>query len=180
MAKRAFDILPPYQREEPRTYHHHGDNNGKTKKRSLGTFLGFVFGLVLIFILFTFSKNNGLNITNNTEQKKTDNTANSFELFDNKGESNLSNQTGIISVKLQDASSNGANLSTVKDKLLKAGFEIASTEKAALIANQTTINYKKGDLATAQKVLKTLPNAVTQESSTLENTYDLLVIIGDK
>ena len=31
MSKRAFDILPPYPKDEPRTYHHHKDKDKKER-----------------------------------------------------------------------------------------------------------------------------------------------------
>lgn len=182
MSKRAFDILPPYPKDEPRTYHHHNDKE-KTKKKSVHTFLIFVFGLFFVFALFVFVKSNDFNISNSVNKNDTTKTKNNFELFNDQGSSTLSTQNKIISVKLQDGSNKVGNLTTAKDKLLTQGFEIFTTEKVLTPSIQTIIYYKNGKIAQARLAQEALVpefSATISESTTLDKTYDLLILVGEK
>lgn len=190
MSQKVFDILPPYPKEEPRTYHHH--NSDKTKKERVKTqrnFLIFVFGLFFIIVLFGLVKlenfnGSGLNIkTPSTKTSNTNKTDNQFELFDNQGQSNLTKTGQPTSVRLLDGATETDSVSTAKSLLLKNNYIIEKQDKAGNIYSQTMIYYKKGKIALGQKAADALrPNftPLLQESSGGESTYDLLIIVGDK
>lgn len=178
MSKRVFDILPPHPKDEPRSHHNNGSN--KKEKGSFHTFFIFIFGLIFIFILFRFSKMENLNL--NTNSSTNNSNKNQFELFNTQGQSNLTNNQ-IISVNILDGATNPLNESLAENLLLKAGFEIAKKDKAPSIINQTIIYYKKGQLTVAKQAADALSAnflPTTQESSSLESTYDLQIIVGNQ
>lgn len=190
MSQKAFDILPPYPKEEPRTYHHH--NTDKTKKgkvKSKRNFLIFVFGLFFVMVLFGLVKLENFNgsaltiKTPSTKTSDTSKTSNQFELFDNQGQSNLTNTSQPISVRLLDGATETDSASIAKSLLLKNNYIIEKQDKASNIYTQTMIYYKKGNIALGQKATEALkPNftPLLQESSGPATTYDLLIIVGDK
>ena len=190
VSQKVFDILPPYPKEEPRTYHHH--NSDKTKKEKVKTqhnFLIFIFGLFFIVVLFGLVKLenfNGSGLTIKTSSTKTDDTSkasNQFELFDNQGQSNLTNTSQPTSVRLLDGATKTDSAGVAKNLLLKNNYIIEKQDKASNIYTQTMIYYKKGNITLGQKAADALkPNftPLIQESSGGESTYDLLIIVGDK
>lgn len=190
MGQRAFDILPPYPKDEPRTYHHHGaDKTKKEKVKSRHNFLIFLFGLFFIIILFGFVKlenfNGSTSVSKTTNPPATNNTTsnNQFELFDSQGESGLATDSQPIRVRLLDGATKTDNATTAKALLLKNSFIIEKQDKATNIYSQTIIYYKKGKITLGQTVSDTLKSGfspILQESSGLDASYDVLVIIGDK
>lgn len=190
MSQKVFDILPPYPKEEPRTYHHHNtDKTKKEKVKSQHNFLIFIFGLFFIIVLFGLVKLENFNVlptTNKTSIPKTNNPAttdNQFELFDNQGQSNLTNTNQTVSVRLLDGATNIDNVANAKNLLLKNNYIIEKQDKASNIYGQTMIYYNKGNIALGQQAVKALKpsfSPLLQESSGLDATYDLLIIIGDK
>jgi len=190
VSQKVFDILPPYPKEEPRTYHHHNtDKTKKEKVKSQHNFLIFIFGLFFIIVLFGLVKlenfnGSGLNIQiPSTKTSDTNKTNNQFELFDNQGQSSLTNTSQPISVRLLDGATNIDNVANAKNLLLKNSYIIEKQDKASNIYTQTMIYYKKGSIILGQKAADALKPSFTpllQESSGLDTTYDLLIIIGDK
>ena len=190
MSQKVFDILPPYPKEEPRTYHHH--NSDKTKKekvKSQHNFLIFLFGLFFIIVLFGLVKLENFNIssiTNKPSSPKTNSPAttdNQFELFDNQGQSKLTDTNQTVSVRLLDGATKTDSVMSAKNLLLKNNYIIEKQDKASNIYTQSMIYYNKGNIALGQKAADALkPNftPLLQESSGLDDIYDLLIIIGDK
>lgn len=187
MSQKVFDILPPYPKEEKRTYHHHdSDKTKKEKVKSQHNFLIFIFGLFFIVVLFGLVKLenfNGSSLNIQTSSPKTSDTNNQFELFDNQGQSSLTNTNQPTSVRLLDGATKTDSAGVAKSLLLKKNYIIEKQDKAGNIYNQTMVYYKKGSIALGQKAAEALkPNftPLLQESSGLDTTYDLLIIVGDK
>lgn len=190
MSQKVFDILPPYPKEEPRTYHHHNADKAKKEKvKPQRNFLIFVFGLFFIIILFGLVKLENFNgsaltiKTPNTNGIDTSKRDNQFELFDNQGQSNLTSTTQPTSVRLLDGATNTESAGTAKNLLLKKSYIIEKQDKADNTYTQTMIYYKKGKIDLGQKAADALKPSFTpllQESSGLDATYDLLIIVGDK
>lgn len=149
-----------------------------------------MFGLFLIFILFGLSKldsfTNNISSTPTVAEPSTPKPTSSsgnFELFDNQGQSNLTGTSESVSVRLLDGTTKVENITTIKDLLLKNGYIIEKQDKATNTYSQTMIYYKKGQLVQGQDatdVLKTSFSPQLQESSALDKSYDLLIIVGDK
>lgn len=182
MPSKVFDILPP--RDKPRTYRHHNEGK-KEKKKSKRAFLFFFFGVLIIGFCYIFIK-----VADNTAPQKTgtdviqtpstDTSKESFELFNDTGDSKLT-ESGIVTIRLQDGSLSATNFQMAKDKLLAAGFQLEKTEKSANPYDKTMIYYKKGQIAQANRVndiLKLYFSTQLSESANLAETYDCLVIIG--
>lgn len=187
MAKKAFDILPPYP--APKKYHHHENKSKKEKEKSKKTFYFFIFGLFFIFAIFTLIKMGDLSAFSssvpsvagpNTNKSSTDNNNSNFELFNESGGPVFSN-TNIIKIRIYNGATDTSDASIVKDTLLKAGYQIEKSDIAANASDKTVIYYKKGDKAIAQKVADTLKSKIDvnmEESSNLESSYDILVLVG--
>jgi len=181
MTRKAFDILPPYPK--PKTYHHH-DKVKKERRKSKRAFLYFLFGIFFIIILFGLVKfqNNSNPVSSNQTPTPMQNQSSQFELFNDEGGSNLTNED-VITIRLSDGTVSPGSFQQAKDILLKAGFQIEKTEKAANTYDQTIIYYKNNQIAQANKVndvLKKLFTTQLQESTNLESTFDCLVIVGKK
>lgn len=187
MAKKAFDLLPPYP--QPKQYHHHENKSKKDKKKAVKNFYFLVFGLFFLFVIYALIKVGDLGgissqnvptvIKPNTNQ--TTNTAPDFNLFDNNGSSSLTGNSDIIKVRIYNGATDTTNAATVKDTLLKAGYQIEKSDIAASPSDKTIIYYKKGAISQAQKVadnLKGKVNTNLEESSNLESVYDILVLVG--
>lgn len=184
LSRRAFDILPPYPKDEPRTYHHTGKAK-KEKIKSIHNFLIFMFGLFFIGVLFGLMKTENFKTPTSVnlvpQSQNTDTNTNQFELFDNQGQSNLINQP--VGVRLLNGAAKDTNVTTVKNLLLANGYAIEKQAVADNTYGQTTIYYKKGKLTLAQdasNILKPTFTPSLQESSGLSSGYDLLIIVGEK
>jgi hypothetical protein len=139
-----------------------------------------VFVLIIFFLLF-FALLAGLYKFDTSINSKTSsqNSTNSFELFNEQGQSNLTAGQTAISVRLLDGSSNADTLRTTRDLLLKNGYEIEQTDQAASSSSQTIIYYPQANLQKAQKIAEILKNynPKLQESQANSN-YDILILIG--
>ena len=191
MSQKVFDILPPYPKDEPRTYHRSATKNKKEKIKSQHNFLIFMFGLFFILVLFSLFKLenfNGSFLNQKTAPTQTNDTnadtkTNQFELFDDRGQSNLAASQQQTSVRLLNGATKASSVSTAKDLLLKNNYVIEKQDKASNTYGQTIIYYKKGKIALGQQVnevLKSNFSPLLQESSGLDAGYDILVIVGDK
>jgi len=167
-----FDILPPQpktkkQEEKPRT----------KKSRGSAWFLVFViFMLLVIFWINSYPAN----INQNSTTKPTPQVDSvDFNLFDNN--LNFNEQASQIKIRLINASGNINETKTMKNILAKAGFQIEQTTVTDTTYDQTIIYYKKEDLNKANQVedaLTTSYNVKKEESTTLGNSYDILLVIG--
>lgn len=175
--------MPPYP--QPSKYHHHMSKAKKEKVKSQKNFYYFFFGLFFIGILFAFTKSanlkSGSSSSNTNNQNPASNTK--FELFNEQGSSNLTTSQNTIKIRILDGASTPINMNIAKDMLLRAGFEIEKSDSANNTYGQSIVYYKNGQVNQAQKAADTLKPtfiAQLQESASLDNNYDLLIIIGTK
>ncbi len=177
MAKKAFDILPPYPKKEtPRRNTH---LKAKEKRKSRNIFLLLFLLAFLVIVFFGFGKTSFA--PSQTTAPSSQPSSNDFELFTDEGRSNLTSDN-IITVRILDGSTTN-NASQAKDLLLKAGFRIEKQDKSANPYEQTIIYYKNGGLTQAQQasnILKPTFDPQIQESDNLDQNIDLLIITGGK
>lgn len=179
MSKKAFDLMPPYGKKDE-IHHHPAMKKKKEKVKAKKLFFLLIMALIFVVIFL------GLEKTQQTTQNKQDvakkTTANSgFELFDDKGQSALTESTQNIKIRLLDGASDENIARTVKDTLLKKGYTIESSQKSATPSPKTIIYYQKDKLSQAQGVqtlLKDPYNPTLEESDLTSTKYDVLVLIG--
>lgn len=187
MAKKAFDLLPPYP--QPKQYHHHENKSKKEKKKAVKNFYFLVFGLFFLFVIYALIKMGDMGGISNQnvptvikpDTNQATNSSPSFNLFDDSGSSSLTNNSDIIKVRIYNGATETTNAATVKETLLKAGYQIEKSDIAASVSDKTIIYYKKNDKANAQKVADALTGKIDanlEESSNLESSYDILVLVG--
>lgn len=176
MSKKAFDILPPYP-EEKREYHKESPSK-KAKKKRKSLFLKLIVAFILVVLMYLFIKSESTTSNNpNVIPSKSN-----FELFDNSGSSSLTSSNNPISVRILNGSSKTNNAATVKDALLKAGYQIENTLPAESDYAQSIIYYRAGNEVQAQKVasdLKGIISAQVSLSNTLESGFDIQIIVGN-
>lgn len=172
---RFFDIMPPKPKSAPVPTPHRRKNNWS----------GFLFiVLIIIVIAFAFQLSNSKVTSDNKAaptQTPTQNTDN-FELFDNSGQSNLT-QTKVLTIRILNASGEDEPAEKAKKILTDGGFKIEQVGKSENLYEQTIIYYKKDHSADGDQinnVLKAAFQTKLQESENLGSTYDVLVIVGRK
>ena len=181
MAKKYIDIMPPYPRKE-RTYRRESPKK-KQERKSRSAFLYLVLGVFLLVIFYTFYKAGNQTITNTGTSTKTNSNDNHFELFNDQGESNLTENSSPVIVKILNGSPGTNNANAVKDILLNKGYEIQKVEDAASAQNQTIIYFRKSGDTLAQKLSSDIKSTLSpdlQESNSLSSGYDLLLVVGAK
>jgi len=174
MAK-FFDLIPPQPKPKELLV---------IKKRKKGGWLFLI--IILIFGVFGFYKMPFLETFKST---KSDNTpdapsasTDNFELFNETNNSNLTEETPIL-VRILNASGKDEPLSKVQKLLLAGNVNIEQSGAGTNTYDQTIIYYKKDKLAQGQKIADILKNDFSvklQESESLGETYNVLVIMGNK
>lgn len=105
-----------------------------------------------------------------------------FELFDDSGQSNLTQDT-VLTIRILNASSEAEPAEKAKKLLTDAGQKIEQIGQSENLYEQTIIYYKKDRVNDGDRVknaLKTGFQTKVQESENLGSTYDVLVIVGRK
>lgn len=170
---RFFDIMPPKPKPAPAA--------PRRRRNNWGWFL-FVAAIIIILILiWPFIKPENT-INPNPVPIPTGQTQNNFDLFNSSGQSNLT-QNQTLTVRILNTSGKDDAAQKAQKLLTDAGLKIEQIGKGVTPYDQTIIYYKTGQLATGQKVVDILKGAFQtklQESESLGQTYDVLIIIGQK
>ena len=183
MPKKSFDLMPPYTQKE--THHHPGLQKKKEKKKARRTFgmvVLFLFLVVFLGGVLEFDKSGFKLPGKNSSAPKPSSSSNSssFELFDNQGQSNLTN-IDHIKVSILDGGGNAEKLRVAKDLLLKKGYVIANVTAAATASPQTIVYYPEGKQIQAQTIADTLKTSFNITIELLDKTspnYDFLILLG--
>lgn len=175
MVQKIFDIIPPYP-EEKRTYHRESPKK-KEKRKAKSLFFNFILFLFIFCLVYVFIK---AAQQTDTQKATLPSSSSQFELFDNSGNSSFTPNTTPIIIRIMDGAPNTTNAATARSLLLKNRFQIEKTDTTSS-SLKTIVYYKQGQSESAQKVsdaLKDNFSPTISESQNLENSYDILLIIG--
>lgn len=171
---RFFDIRPPRPKPAPPAAH---------RRRNNGCGWFILIALVLIIGVLAWQVPLDNLISNGTKPSSNTKTSpNNFELFDDSGQSNLTENT-VLSVRILNASGEDEPAEEAQKLLTDAGIKIEQIGTSVNIYEQTIVYHKKDQLAQGEKIentLKTTFQTKLQESENLGGTYDVLVIVGQK
>lgn len=165
---RFFDIIPPQPKR------------ARPKHAKLTVELKFYVLLILIMVVTFFlaqflptspikntilESTSNINADNQNNQIQTDNT---------------------INIRIINASDKIENIDRIRELLSSISSSNYAIEQTSTVENrydQTIVYYKPGQIEAATKlqtIIKTILDAKIEESQTLANTFDFLIIIGQK
>lgn len=164
---RFFDIIPPQpKRAQP-----------KTQKLMVG--LKFYVAVILVMIAAFF-------LSQFLPTSPVQNTILEFNSNNRVAQVTPIKTESTINIRVINASDKPENIDRIQELLSSISSSNYALEQSSLVENrydQTTIYYKPGQIEAATKlqgIVKTILDPKIEESQTLANTFDFLIIIGQK
>lgn len=181
MAKKAFDLLPPYPKKE--VHHHPSVKKKKEKKKSQRIFALIFFALLAILLFSALAETNKSIISNNQNASQTESTNQSFELFTDAGNSSFTQEGNITRIRILDATSDDDLIRNVRNTLLANGYAIERTTESINESSQTVIYFKAQNKDKANEIadfFKETLNPKLEQSEGENEDYDILILVGNK
>lgn len=160
---KVWDIIPP--RPKPKSH----PPKVRRSKKKVGLFLGFILIILVAFLLLEAAKN---------IQPKIDGVSTTSPVLTNQGLP----PNAQPSIKILNGSGESEKGVEIEQILVSAGFEVAKTENALNLYDQTIVYYQEAQEAEAEKIVESLKNLGTYQAKkqkfAQDTTYEIVVVIG--